>query len=429
MPNFIIKTLGCKVNQFESEGISNYLIQNGWNLSETKPDVCIINTCTVTGNATNQSKSLINKIIKNHKASRVIVTGCYAQAESDEIKEISGVTDVIGHFDKQQIPDLILKSIEHTDITNDTENKFFKEMPAASYGSRTRPFLKIQDGCDSFCTYCIVPYARGRSRSMPFNKVIKTIKDYKQNGYLETVISGIHVGKYGYDLESKTNLTDLLETITDKRLIDRVRLGSIEPTEIDNRLLEIVKNSDIVCKHIHIPLQSGDSGILKQMGRPYDREFYKDLILKIKDLIPDISIGTDIMVGFPGESESEYQNSYDLINELPISYIHVFPFSKRKGTKAYDLEDNLSKNELKLRCDKLRSLGQDKKTDFIKNFSKRSMDVLIERKRNSKTGLLKGITSNYINIHFDGDDKYRNSIQRLNLAYNEKKMVMEGVLV
>ncbi|MCP3924097.1 MAG: tRNA (N(6)-L-threonylcarbamoyladenosine(37)-C(2))-methylthiotransferase MtaB [Desulfobacterales bacterium] len=429
MPNFIIKTLGCKVNQFESEGISNYLIQNGWNLSETKPDVCIINTCTVTGNATNQSKSLINKIIKNHKASRVIVTGCYAQAESDEIKEISGVTDVIGHFDKQQIPDLILKSIEHTDITNDTENKFFKEMPAASYGSRTRPFLKIQDGCDSFCTYCIVPYARGRSRSMSFNKVIKTIKDYKQNGYLETVISGIHVGKYGYDLESKTNLTDLLETITDKRLIDRVRLGSIEPTEIDNRLLEIVKNSDIVCKHIHIPLQSGDSGILKQMGRPYDREFYKDLILKIKDLIPDISIGTDIMVGFPGESESEYQNSYDLINELPISYIHVFPFSKRKGTKAYDLEDNLSKNELKLRCDKLRSLGQDKKTDFIKNFSKRSMDVLIERKRNSKTGLLKGITSNYINIHFDGDDKYRNSIQRLNLAYNEKKMVMEGVLV
>jgi threonylcarbamoyladenosine tRNA methylthiotransferase MtaB len=426
MQKFIIKTLGCKVNQFESEGIANYLIQNGWDRSDENPDVCIINTCTVTGNATNQSKSTIRQIVKKNRSSRVIVTGCYAQVESEEIRSIDGVTDVIGHFDKQQIPNLILESIDS--IKKSEKQNHFKEMPASSDGMRTRPFLKIQDGCDSFCTYCIVPYTRGRSRSMEFQKVVDTIEGYKNKGYLETVISGIHVGKYGADLKDKRSLTELLKVISENKLINRVRLGSIEPKEIDNKLIELVKNSDIICKHLHIPLQSGDSEILKRMGRPYDRVFFRDQVLKIHETIPDVAIGTDIMVGFPGESDEAFKNSYDLIDELPISYIHVFPFSKRKGTKANDMEDNLSKELLKERCDKLRKLGEEKRINFITKFSNRDMDVLIERTRDSKTGLLKGITTNYINVFFDGDDKYRNSLQRLKLVFNDDKGIMEGSL-
>jgi len=422
MPKFITTTLGCKVNQCESESITKSLISSGWTHAGDEPGagLCIINTCTVTRRASMQSRQAIRQAIRSNPGAVVIVTGCYAETEPDELRKIEGINRIIGNKEKEKIFEI---------ITNETANSFsfssgsecpsgrngFVHAPAARSGSRTRGFLKIQDGCDAFCTYCIVPYARGRSRSMPVESVIESINNLREAGYREVVLSGIHLGKYGQDLSPGTTLTALLELINDSCIIDRVRLSSIEPNELTPGIIKLAAESGKICRHFHIPLQSGDNRILKKMHRPYSREYFKDLVIRIKESIPDAAIGVDILAGFPGETDEAFHNTYSLIYELPISYLHVFPFSPRKQTPAAEFPEQVSTGIIKARCTQMRRLGTLKKADFYKKAAGTEADILIEEKRDEKSGLLKGISSNYLSVLVKGEHCIRNRIIKVRI--------------
>jgi len=417
MQNYSITTLGCKVNHCESESIIQILKESGWTSVPLGEDAkfCIINTCTVTRKAAMQSRQAVRHAIRSNPRARIIVTGCYAQTEPDEIKKIKGVHYIIGHAGKHKIPEIITSTEEKdfvfpVTIYNDIINeKTFKQMPVA-LGERTRPFLKIQDGCNAFCTYCIVPYARGRSRSMPLKNILDNIIRIKKSGYREVVLSGIHLGRYGLDLSPQINLTELIKHINDSRAIDRVRLSSIEPLELTEAIIKTVAESDIFCRHFHIPLQSGDDLILKKMRRPYTRSIFRKLLYKIHELIPDAAIGVDTVIGFPGETEKAFENTYNLIEELPATYLHVFPFSSRKGTPASSFPDKVPSKIIKERCKTMRDLGNIKKKEFYKKNIGKKVEVLIEAKRDKATGLLKGMTSNYLPIFLSGNDDLKNTI-------------------
>lgn len=420
MHKFTITTLGCKVNQFESEAIAQKLSDDGkWVILRDKEiaDLCIINTCTVTQKASMQSRQAIRQAIRSNPGARIIATGCYAQTEPDEIKKIKGVHHVIGHFDKHKIPDMILAGKENILPSPVLKHKLhhFNSMPSAGLGYRTRPFLKIQDGCNAFCTYCIIPYARGPSRSLPPEQVLDNINIIHQAGYHEVVLTGIHLGNYGVDFDKrKVSLLDLLNRIRKSCTIDRVRLSSIEPCELTEDTIKSVALCGLgpgkICHHFHIPLQSGDDFILKRMHRPYSRSFFIDLVEKIHGLLPDAAIGVDALIGFPGESDRAFENTYSLIEQLPVSYLHVFPFSPRKGTPAYSYPERVDSKVIKKRCQKLRTLGNLKRSVFYNKFKGKTLEILIEGRQNKHKNLLKGTTSNYIPVLFKGEDKLKNTI-------------------
>ncbi len=418
MAKFTIRTLGCKVNQYESEAIGQYLKASGWVYAhfDEEADLCIINSCTVTQKASMQSRQAVRQAIRSNPCSRIIVTGCYAQTEPHEIKKIKGVHYIIGHSDKHKIPEIIMASKEKegpypVTICRDISHEHnFKQIPVTVLGNRTRSFLKIQDGCDAFCTYCIVPYTRGRSRSMPVENVLINIKQLKDAGFREVVLSGIHLGSYGVDLSPKTNLLELLYKIHESRAIDRVRLSSIEPGELTDDIIRLVAESSRFCHHFHIPLQSGDDLILERMHRPYSSAFFSDLVMNIHELIPDASIGVDTLIGFPGETESAFENTYSIIKNLPVTYLHVFPFSARNGTSASRYPDQVSSKIVKTRCGKMRALGDAKKREFYKKNIGKTVEVLIEGKRDGSTGLFKGTTSNYVPVLMSGKDDLQDTI-------------------
>ena len=434
-PIFRITTLGCKVNQYESDAIAQRLKDLGCAPAgaEDPADLCIINTCTVTQKASMQSRQAVRQFIRSNPEAQIVVTGCYAQAEPDELKKIDGVHHIIGHGDKHNIPDIVL-SQRHGQpspsliLRNISHERHFKQTPVTAFGNRTRPFLKIQDGCDTFCTYCIVPYARGRSRSMPLENVLKHIHCLKQAGFHEVVLTGVHLGAYGLDLSPQISLTDLLEHIRESNAMDRVRLSSIEPHELADDIIKMVSGSDVFCHHFHIPLQSGDDGILKKMHRDYTRPFFKDLVHKIKDRIPDAAIGVDTLIGFPGETERAFENTYSLIEKLPVTYLHVFPFSSRPGTPASKYTQKVPSKIIKARCEKMRMLGNEKKRIFYEASMGKIVEVLIESKRDKATGLLKGITSNYIPVHVVGKDDLFNTPVQVIIEKIKKNNTVFGVL-
>ncbi len=418
MKKFTIMTLGCKVNQYESDGLAQYLITSGWRSTadKTGADLCIINTCTVTQKAAMQSRQAIRKAVKTNPGACIIVTGCYAQVEPSELEKISGVDYVIGHADKHKIPFMLSKIAKRENlhpirICHDVAiEKKFAHFPCPVSGQRTRAFLKIQDGCNNFCTYCIVPYARGRSRSMPAAEVLNNIKKLQAAGFKEVVLTGIHLGYYGLDFAPRGSLAEMLKQIHEARPINRVRLSSIEPHEITEEIISLVASSPVFCHHFHIPLQSGDDGILKRMHRPYSGAFFKDLVLKIDGLLPDAAIGADLLVGFPGETDTAFENTYNVIKKLPLTYLHVFPFSPRSGTPAAGYPDQVAHDVVKLRCRRMRDLGIAKKKLFYKNNIGKISKVLIEGERARDTGLLKGTTHNYIPVLLKGADYIKERI-------------------
>ena len=406
MHKFKITTLGCKVNQSESEAIAHRLkasemIPIGENQAA---DVCIVNTCAVTQKASMQSRQAIRQAIRSNPKAKIIVTGCYAQTAADEIKEIKGVQKIIGQDDKYKIAETIAreKGLQIDGAVSNYRKNFFNPQPLPGFGERTRPFLKIQDGCDAFCTFCIVPYARGPSCSLPLHDVLTNIEKLGQAGYREVVLAGIHLGRYGSDLSPRATLLELLQAIRDLKAVDRVRLSSIEPCELSQDLINLVARSGSgpgsICHHFHVPLQSGDNQILKNMKRPYTGEFFGDLIVKIHRALPDAAIGVDVLIGFPGESQAAFENTFSLIKKLPISYLHVFPFSARKGTPAYTFKGKVAPSVIKNRCRKMRELGNLKKKVFYESFVGDCFKTLVEGKINEKTGLINGRTANYIPI-------------------------------
>ena len=415
---FLVTTLGCKVNQFESDAIAQALETHGWQPAgrDGQADICIVNTCTVTGKASMQSRQLIRQLMRRHRGARIIVTGCYAQTAPDEIERIGGVHYIIGHFDKSDIPHLIVDSVRKPpsaplrDVKNIQQARRFSMPPAPAYGRRTRPFLKIQDGCDRFCTYCIVPHARGPSRSMPPADVMDQLGNLGRKGYREVVLTGIHLGAYGLDLDPRLTLTGLLGRIEDLRPVERLRLSSIEPDEVDASMVARLSASALFCPHLHLPLQSGDDQVLARMRRPYDRRHFERTVRMIIDAMPAAAIGVDLLVGFPGEDQAAFERTCGLVSALPLAYLHVFPFSARPGTPAFHFRDRVPDATIKARTAHLRELGAEKKRDFTRANLGRSHRVLIENQRDRRTGLLKGLTANYLPILIDGDDRLMNRI-------------------
>ncbi len=443
-PKFTITTLGCKVNQYESGELAKGLVDSGYTrLDNTVPsdngtaEVCIINTCTVTHKASMQSRQAIRQAVRNHPDAAIFVTGCYAQTEPQAIQKIEGVHRIVPHRDKHRIPAIVSGLPNSSAVMPDkhtVQNRFDIPFPMISPSDagtrRTRPFLKIQDGCDAFCTYCIVPHARGSSRSMAQKMVLEQLQGIKRAGYREVVLTGIHLGRYGHDLQPPTTLFHLLQQAKQHHCIDRLRLSSIEPLELSADIIRLAAESesthDEICRHFHIPLQSGDDTILKKMRRPYRRKAFRDLVHTIRKAIPDAGIGADVLVGFPGETDEAFEKTYSLIRELPLTYLHVFPFSPREGTPANRFPDKIPPKVIKDRCRRVRELGMRKKKAFLENQIGRSAVVLVENRRDRNTALLKGITSNYITVLTEGSDDLMNTFQEVHLDHLNDDQSVSG---
>jgi threonylcarbamoyladenosine tRNA methylthiotransferase MtaB len=434
---FHISTLGCKVNQHESDILATALNTRGWQAvaDGQVADVCIVNTCTVTQKASMQSRQMIRQLQRRHPGAVVIVTGCYAQIAPEEIESIDGVHAIVGHRRKSALPDLIIQAARNADagplfsVEKLDATIPFADPPVTAPGRRTRPFLKIQDGCNSFCTYCIVPYARGRSRSMRPERVLHHLNHLGGMGYHEVVLTGIHLGAYGMDLSPPTHLLDLLELIETHRPMARIRLSSIEPHEVSRDIIEQVASSAIFCPHFHLPLQSGDDTILKRMHRPYTRDLFRQQVLTIHSRMPQAAVGVDVLVGFPGEDERAFDNTARLLEELPLSYLHVFPFSRRPGTPACNYPDQVDTKIIKQRTARLRAIGREKKQAFLKRAVGRKADVLVESRRDAATGHLIGLTGNYRRVLMEGPDRHMNSIVPTHIESVHSKVGLWGRIV
>jgi threonylcarbamoyladenosine tRNA methylthiotransferase MtaB len=430
MKSFVVTTLGCKVNRYESEAISEQLVDKGWRPADqgARADLCMINTCTVTGKAAMQSRQAARRLIREHPGALVLVTGCYAQVAPEVFASMAGVHHVMGTSFKDQIPRLAdpgkACSPARVLVEDLSAPRPFQDLPLTGFGSRTRPFLKIQDGCDSFCSYCIIPYARGRSRSLAPDMVLERIGAFKESGYPEVVLCGIHIGQYGQDLIPQTSLVALLRSMESSQRVRRLRLSSIEPGEVSEEMISHLASSEHLCRHLHIPLQSGDDDVLKEMDRPYGARQYKDLILSIVHQVRDVAVGVDVLAGFPGETEKAFDNTCGLIEALPVAYLHVFPFSPQKGTRAEGLRDRVPPERIKQRCQYLRELGQAKRMAFYKRFIGSTQEVLIEGKRERAAGHLKGFTGNYIPVLVKGDDSLFHQLVHVRLTGMEHGRVI-----
>jgi len=411
-----ISTLGCKVNQYESAGILERLdkgvfLQVPFN---TKADCYIINTCTVTGRTDYQSRQLIRRAVRTNPGASVIVTGCYAQVAPYDIARIPGVTLIAGNVEKEHIPEIIQHIVKGdpqvfvSDICKARELSGFSPL---KFPGHTRAFLKIQDGCNSFCSYCIVPYARGPSRSLPESEVFSKIEMLSRSDYKEIVLTGINLGAYGQDHIPPSNLFNILEHVENNKIVERLRLSSIEITEVTDDVIRLMKKGTVICRHLHIPFQSGDDNILSAMKRNYDSAFFKTRLEEICRAIPDIAFGIDVMVGFPGEGEEEFNNTLRLIEEIPVSYLHVFSYSERPGTVASRLPGRVNEAVKKRRSEILRNIGKEKRNTFAKRFIGQKLTVLVEDKKDKDTGCMRGFSNNYIPVLIrNGNSSLANSI-------------------
>jgi threonylcarbamoyladenosine tRNA methylthiotransferase MtaB len=421
MTTIAVATLGCKVNQFESEALIDTLEQRGYAFIpfEEGADITIINTCTVTHRADFQSRQMVRRAFRSNPNSLIIVTGCYPQVEPDVFLKMKGVRYLLGNGEKHQIPDLLplmqkgeFPRVQVGDIQKET---IFSETPLHSFHRHTRAFLKIQDGCNAHCSYCIVPHARGRSRSLLPERVIENLKVLKEMGFKEVVLTGIHLGAYGQDLNPPFPLEKLIEQLEKEETPDRIRLSSIEPGDFSPELISALPQSSKICPHLHLSIQSGDDEILKKMYRGYDCAFLTDLIQELYRRIPKLSIGADVIVGFPGETEEHFKHTYGLVESLPLSYLHIFPFSRRKGTPAFQFPQGVDEKEIKKRAETMRELGREKRQSFYRQFLNQELSVLVEDRREKGTGRWKGFSRNYIPVlltHKNGTKENRNWVNQ-----------------
>jgi len=404
-----VTTLGCKVNQFESAALQAGFEARGAVLVPfSQPaDIYVVNTCAVTAKAGFQSRQLIRRAAKANPAGRLVVTGCYAQAESQAIIElVDGPLCLVGNDRKHQLVDIALAD-QLCDLEMHMGEVAREKEPcplhARRFAGRTRAYLRIQDGCNNFCSYCIVPYVRGRSRSVRPEAVLAQTAIFAQEGYPEVVITGIHTGAYGVDLAAPIDLLQLLQLLDAQAAIPRFRISSLEPTEITPELLRFLAGSDRFLPHFHIPLQSGSPEILRRMHRKYTPATYAETVRAVVGAIPDAGVGADIMAGFPGEDERSFAETLSFLEQLPISYLHVFPYSMRAGTLAAGMEGQVAKRVKEERVLRLRELDHRKRTSFYNRHAGKVGRALIEGRQDSSR-LLKGFTDNYIPVLVDGPD-------------------------
>ena len=399
-------TLGCKVNQFETELMEGLFKQKDYKVvpNDEKADIYVINTCSVTSFADKKSRQLIRRSARLNENAVIAVTGCYAQAASDKVAEITGVKVVLGTNNRHQIVDFVEAAMNdgeiHNGVTDIMKARDFEDIPMLEVPARTRAFLKIQEGCTNFCSYCIIPFTRGPVRSRKLASVKSEAEKFLSMGFKEIVFTGIHLGAYGRDFHDGTTLADAARTVLELDGLQRLRLGSLESIELSEELLTMVRENPKFSHHLHLPLQAGSDYVLKRMNRHYNREEFRKLIENVKNAIPGVAISTDIIVGFPGETEEMFAESLDYIRSLGFSRVHVFPYSPREGTPAASMPDQIPDNIKKERVHRLQQVAEEMTRAFHEQYLGTKQKVLWETRTK---GVTDGVTDTYIRVYTKAD--------------------------
>ncbi len=412
-----VLTLGCKVNTYESEYIINELKKAGYEIKDFDDicDVYIINTCTVTNSSDSKSKKMIRQAIRRNSNACVVAMGCFIAANPDI--DIPGLDIILGNKDKSKIVSLLDEYFNTKEIIRDQYKgrlKEFEDMYITDFPGRTRAFVKIQDGCDNFCSYCIIPFVRGKCRSKDESKVISEVTDLVSNGYKEIVLTGIHTGSYGVDLD--TSFADLLEKLVKIDGLDRLRISSIETTELNEDVLNVLRNSKVLVDHLHIPIQAGSNEILKAMNRKYDLDYFFAKIAEIRGIRPNISISTDVIVGFPGETEELFETTIDTCKKLEFSKLHVFPYSERRGTASSRMSNKIENGIVKERARRLIEVSTELEKNYMNKFIDSEVEVLIEE---TKEGFSYGHTGNFLYVKIKGEYPHNSykTVRIINIEY------------
>lgn len=417
-------TLGCKVNQYETEAISEMFEKAGYKIVdfEDEADVYVINTCTVTNLSDRKSRQMIRRAKRNNENSIVIVIGCYAQTAPEEVSKIEGVNLVVGTKDRSRILEY-LKELETSGgrrnyVGDIMKTREFEELGVNVYKERTRAFIKIQEGCNQFCTYCIIPYARGPVRSRSEENILKEVSGLAHSGYKEVVLTGIHVASYGKDIKN-TSLIDIIRKVHEIEGIERIRLGSIEPTTVTEEFVRAIKGMEKLCPQFHISLQSGCDSTLKRMNRKYTTKEYLRSVELLRENLKDVAVTTDVMVGFPGETDEEFNETCRFVEKVLFARMHVFKYSRRKGTPAVSYPDQVAPQKKEERSRILIELASRMTLEYNKSFTGRVLPVLFEQEVKGKEGFMEGLTPNYIRVECKGDKDIEGQI--LNVLLREAK--------
>jgi threonylcarbamoyladenosine tRNA methylthiotransferase MtaB len=408
MKRVALHTLGCKLNYAETASIGKQFAESGYDIVgiDRESDIVVINSCSVTSNAERECRQIIRRVLRNSPDAFVAVVGCYAQTQAEQLSGIEGVDFVWGSGGKDMLAEAIRSRYEKREIRLPFPERDgrFTAASSAGFEDRTRAFIKIQDGCDYRCSYCIVPIARGGARSAEMEEVLKEAKRAAEQGYKEIVVTGVNVGEFGRD--KGNDLLKLLEKLVCIDGIARIRISSIEPNLLTDDLIDFWVKEEKLCNHWHVPLQSGSDKILGLMGRRYNSGFFRERIEKIKTLVPDAGIGTDVIVGFPGETGGLFEDTYRLLDVVPLSFFHIFSYSERPGTSAAGYGDKINAAVKKERCRTLRELGSGKKRSFLKSFTGKNVNVLLESENTG--GIWTGLTGEYVRIDVESGENLKN---------------------
>lgn len=417
-------TLGCKVNQYETNAMIEQFIRAGYEITdfENVANVYVINTCTVTNMSDRKSRQIIRRVKQISPKSTLVVTGCYAQVASKELEKIEDIDLIIGNTEKKDIVKIVENYKNKINMTDINEQKEFVDFGATTYTEKTRAVIKVQDGCNNFCSYCIIPYAKGRVRSRKIENIIEEIKNIVKNGIQEVVITGIHVASYGLDFENeKIRLIDLLEEINKIEGLKRIRLGSLEPNIITDEFVERLKRIDKICEHFHLSLQSGCTETLKRMNRKYTTENFEKVVERLRKTFPNVILTTDIIVGFPGETDEEFEITYRYLEKIKFYKMHVFKYSQRKGTRAAVMPNQIDGKIKEERSHKLIELSNKNEKEYLKKYINKEVKVLFEQEEN---GYFKGHTSNYLLVKCKGK-KLENKLITVKIV-DENKLELIG---
>lgn len=423
MPTVAFYTLGCKVNFYDTEAIWQLFKNEGYEQVdfESTADVYLINTCTVTNTGDKKSRQIIRRAVRRNPDAVIAVTGCYAQTSPAEIMAIEGVDLVIGTQDREKIMTFVNQIQGDRKPVNAVRNimktRDFEELNVPDFSERTRAFLKIQEGCNNFCTFCIIPWSRGLSRSRAPESVLEQAKQLVAAGYKEIVLTGIHTGGYGDDMENY-NLTSLLWDLDKVEGLERIRISSIEASQIDDAMIDVLNRSSKMCRHLHIPLQAGENSVLKRMRRKYTTEEFAAKIKRLHEAMPGVAITTDVIVGFPGETEEMFESGFRFMEELQFAEMHVFPYSKRTGTPAARMDEQVDEEVKNERVHKLIDLSEKMQLQYAKQYVGQVLDVIPERdyKGAPGTGLVMGYTDNYIQVVFEGSESLIGQLCRVKIT-------------
>ncbi len=431
-------TLGCKVNLYDTESMMRTFEDAGYQIIDfkTKADVYVVNTCTVTHEGARKSRQMVRQAKRRNPDSVVAVVGCYSQVAPEEVAQITGVDLVAGTKMRHELVTLVEEAKEAKLPLNCVgqmmETEEFEELPVEEYKERTRASIKVQEGCNQYCSYCIIPYARGPVRSRKPGNALREVRNLVETGVKEVVLTGIHLGAYGQDLGAEMNLVELIKMLLPIEGLERIRLSSIEITEVTDEMIQLMAAETKFCPHLHLPLQAGSDPILQAMNRPYTTNMFWREVKKLREQIPDIAITTDVMVGFPGETEELFSQTFDFVKEIGFSQLHVFKYSIRQGTPAAEMDNQLPKQIKTERSEKLRQLGDKLTLSYNDQFIGQVIPVLIEEERDQTTGMLNGVTPNYIRVYLsDGDDADRGNIVEVRLVnnYGDKAILGEKISV